>query len=610
MNGFEQPQEMLVINPVAFGDLKKYIWFDKNLERRKSALSLFFRFLDMEIPMEGFATDDEEYIGASAFNRPIVGLESLKSGDAVAFIETECDDDLYADIQPFEIMNPVLIGKKVIIFGAGKYGTEVYGYLSRKNVQIECFADSSKVKCHEAVMPDKPAVVFIDDVLREYATKDIAIIEAAEKYKEMDTLLRKWQFRGLRCYYNNERQTYLEYVFGVSGDKLLFSINAITNMCVMFSGKRIFFYGEQTSKTRRMANQIRILGFDFQGFLYDEEAEEGQYCVKYAEDILYEENAYIIMLYDEKKVKKLEDLGLKKGTDFNILPELGFDSHVMKSMLDLNLGYTYPENGKYPGIAVYGDDEEDDFKIAVLGGSTTDDLYDERNWARILYEMLCRKDRKVTIYNGGVSGYASTQELIKLIRDILPLKPDLVLVYDVYNDLCENPEQPFAFPYLQTVFQYAKNSGNIEKKGEAGYGGDVSTINLGVKTNENYFENWLSKMEIMHAVTAAKKIPFLAFAQPTRYSMNNKRIKDEWFYSSFVFWLMDHHPAMDFRERLSKEKIEEHYGYITDLNDIFDDFPEAYKDSCHLWERGNKIVAERILAVIEKKGFLEVNDNG
>ena len=36
----------------------------------------------------------------------------------------------------------------------------------------------------------------------------------------------------------------------------------------------------------------------------------------------------------------------------------------------------------------------------------------------------------MTLWNGGISGYTSTQELIKLLRDVLGLNPDMIIVYD------------------------------------------------------------------------------------------------------------------------------------------------------------------------------------
>lgn len=118
-------------------------------------------------------------------------------------------------------------------------------------------------------------------------------------------------------------------------------------------------------------------------------------------------------------------------------------------ILDTNLGHNFLADSKYPGIMVYGDDTAEDFKIAVLGGSTTDGKFTFfKSWPELMYEELGNQNFKnVTVYNGGVSGYASGQELLKLIRDMIPLKPDMVIVYDGFNDLNYRNPYPLTSGY-------------------------------------------------------------------------------------------------------------------------------------------------------------------
>jgi len=105
------------------------------------------------------------------------------------------------------------------------------------------------------------------------------------------------------------------------------------------------------------------------------------------------------------------------------------------SYLDPHLGYAHDhatddglgDVGGVPGFAVYGDpDAPDALRIVALGGSTTDPL-DPGNWPRALQRLLANQGVPAVVFNGGVSGYSSNQELLKLIRDALPLEPDLVL---------------------------------------------------------------------------------------------------------------------------------------------------------------------------------------
>ncbi len=600
----KEADQLFVLNPIVYSNLKKYIWFKDDWEQKEAALSVFCRFLVMEIYLDGFATDENEYIGKKAFNKPIVDISDLNPEEAVVFYDKENEERLYDICQTVTVLNPAINTSRMVIFGAGKYGKEVYEQLSRKGIKegIQCFIDSDRTKCGTGKYKGELPVFYID-ILPELS-EDCSIIEAAVKYREMDSLLQKKGCRQRRFYFDEVNHKYLKYIHNPDED-LPIIIQYIYNMTVFFGNKKIYFYGDQTKRNIKTAKCIQLLDFDFRGFVCDDmkEQDNKEYPVRFVEDLLYEEDYFIILENEKRKINKMSDLGLKKNSDFNIMPQLSFCNYILESVLDINLGYTYKENSKYPGIAVYGEENPGDFRIAVLGGSTTDDIYDKRNWARILYEKW--PNNKVTVYNGGTCGYTSTQELIKLERDILPLKPDLIIVYDGFNDLCEDPSHPFTIPYLKKMFDFISNNMSGDNTGHVGNDMNISEVNIGMETGQNYFENWLSKVECMHAVSQTKDIAFMAFAQPTRNSMRNSQGMDEWLLSSSVFWIESYAKLFRFfREEIESHEIEENYDYIYNLTGIFDDRPEVYMDSCHLYEEGNEVIADIILHMIDKKGFV------
>jgi len=85
------------------------------------------------------------------------------------------------------------------------------------------------------------------------------------------------------------------------------------------------------------------------------------------------------------------------------------------------------------------------FRLVVLGGSTV-----EGNGVNSPFDSLPSKLRvgleqrfenaphpgfdRIEVVNAGVSNYASDQEYLHLLADVLPLQPDLVVVYDGWND--------------------------------------------------------------------------------------------------------------------------------------------------------------------------------
>ncbi|MBI4324967.1 MAG: hypothetical protein HY674_06850 [Chloroflexi bacterium] len=93
-------------------------------------------------------------------------------------------------------------------------------------------------------------------------------------------------------------------------------------------------------------------------------------------------------------------------------------------------------------------DKKDRYRIVAIGESTTMGFTikeDGRPWPKVL-EALVRKElsgaRPVEVLNAGVAGYSLQEGLIRLRRDVLPLKPDMIISYFGYN----------GFPLLDDTF--------------------------------------------------------------------------------------------------------------------------------------------------------------
>ena len=76
--------------------------------------------------------------------------------------------------------------------------------------------------------------------------------------------------------------------------------------------------------------------------------------------------------------------------------------------------------------------------IAFIGGSITEGLTagPEKCWAKLTYDRLCEKypDTKINYVNAGLSGTPSVLGNIRLQRDVLDHKPDMVFVEFAVND--------------------------------------------------------------------------------------------------------------------------------------------------------------------------------
>jgi len=79
------------------------------------------------------------------------------------------------------------------------------------------------------------------------------------------------------------------------------------------------------------------------------------------------------------------------------------------------------------------------FRVIVLGGSVawgTGASSNRTVWTKVLEDLMeGALGRKVEVLNAGCAGYVSFQELVYLEFRLLQFSPDLVIVFDGYNDL-------------------------------------------------------------------------------------------------------------------------------------------------------------------------------
>ena len=79
------------------------------------------------------------------------------------------------------------------------------------------------------------------------------------------------------------------------------------------------------------------------------------------------------------------------------------------------------------------------YRIVALGESTTFGITldaDDRPWPELLEEMIrtrLKLPRRVEVINAGLPGYHLKHNLYRLPREILPLKPDMIISYHGHN---------------------------------------------------------------------------------------------------------------------------------------------------------------------------------
>lgn len=585
-----KPMPLLTMNPVVLNYPKRYI-----LGTTHNSLKLFFGLCNMRIYVDGFVDDDLD--GVTIYHKRIYKTESIDSSDSI-LLTTELVSE---DLMGLEVCNnPIVIDPEIsdtdiYIYGAGGMGRKLMAYLQKSDIAVKGFIDSDPGKANDSISGIK---VFAPDILKSLK-KGTSIIEAGKYYKEIDMTISEHN-EALNRYYFDDMIWRDEAIWvdcNRSFDGIIFCDGNGD-----FGNKVIYLCGKDYNLTQEYYELFKILDFEnvciakWAEDLYDVR-EQNIRCV---EDALLEKDFIILFCESvtEEDAKKLQNLGLERGKDFcdtrcNIWEK---EDCSNMQILDVNLAYTRNMQGVIPGIAVYGNNAESDYKIAILGGSTsTSGFYRFKSWPEILYE-LCGNDN-VTILNGGVEGYTSAQELIKLMRDIVWLNPDLVIVYDGHNDVARNGTYNiFDIPYMNTIMEYADR--NIMK--EANTTG--RSIFHGISPLTDVMEVWLKNIEYMHAVCELNHIKFLSFMQPSFLSKAQIISKEEivirkkWccYFSSYAETLETQ--IKEFRK--AAPMISKSHEYMFDLTHIFDE-EDVYMDNCHVYEKGNKIIAQEIYKVIE-----------
>lgn len=381
-------------------------------------------------------------------------------------------------------------------------------------------------------------------------------------------------------------------------EKESFGIQNVGWMREIVRDKKLFIYG-LSDRSKKLAAIYELLDFCIEGYISDEIFEMEEKKTLLLEDIIYEEDFFILISREDYKnmARCLADLGLR------MFEHLGIDNPfgtwylgTGNQVLDINLGYSFIGKQGMIGFEVLGENSIHDTKVVVLGGSTTDGtLFPFKSWPQFLMDKIGSKN--VTVINGGVVGYTSTQELIKLLRDVLYMEPNIVIVYDGFNDMTAPSEQdPFAFKELQRAMDYVNQ---YKEKLWLDLFAEDAVPYAGIKPKADKYEMWLGNIKKMRAVCEIYGIQFFAFLQPVLYSKKNKT-KEElgllwstWRLNNCYEW------ANEFRNRI--RPIEDVCEYIYDLSHIFDHEDGIYMDDCHVYERGNEIIANSIYKVIKEK---------
>jgi lysophospholipase L1-like esterase len=353
------------------------------------------------------------------------------------------------------------------------------------------------------------------------------------------------------------------------------------------------------------------------------------FCILIIPAVLLSGMEALSMLYltlnDQKARPFLMQKTKGKGIDLGTTVSNANGNALVADQLDPLLGWAYDTSrlegdANRPGFVVYGADQSPDQPIlVVLGGSTTDHQYNPgHNWPRLLSELLQEQGEDVAIYNGGVFGYNSSQELLKLIRDVLPMHPLAVVVYDGINDFVTS-QTPLVHSSIEDLYTSILNkdhwllpntmqvvrelSGPIKRMG----------LSIGTRQEASPWELWARNARLMHAACKAEGIAYLHVLQPCLGVGEYFKTKYEADYliPSMVKMRGDYWELLgNFYEpaRNACASME----FCVDFVDVFADVATEYTDNStgmyldarHPNSQGNGVIAKALAAELRRRDML------
>ncbi len=292
------------------------------------------------------------------------------------------------------------------------------------------------------------------------------------------------------------------------------------------------------------------------------------------------------------------------------------------NLLDPHLGYARPAGGppnaydspwRWPGFKTTGKESESGERIVVLGGSTTDPYYVDEwgSWSDELYRAMEKESQLAVIYNGGVSGYSTNQELIKLLRDVSALSPKTVISLSGVNDLGfahsisthpmvnayqlvtleaitgKSAAEPMLMPNIVAAFRRKQPS-----QGEIG-------VTMGVPFGLTDVEMWQRNVSMMRAISASIGADFHVFLQPVlgvdrayaptpeEAALYKAMLKEKPGYESKALLFYD-----GARNACSK------MDFCHDISWVFAGKTDMYHDPRHPNHEGNKLIGREVFRIL------------
>jgi len=267
-------------------------------------------------------------------------------------------------------------------------------------------------------------------------------------------------------------------------------------------------------------------------------------------------------------------------------------------------------------------------RVVVLGGSAvfgSGASSDAATFpARLQAGLRTRAGRDVEVVNGGAPAYVSGQELARLIYEVIDLEPDVVIVYDGFNDLNSpllfdpRPGYPSNFEWLERSahlnsfrnlltyrLQLAVQTSGLGFWARRLRGARDGVVPTAPAVDADILETYRRNLDRMVSVMQARGIRAVCVFQPTLLARQRRTAAED----ALVAYMERRHPGYAGRFGSLLPRAVEAMRAVAgtrgvpfvDLSSLFDASTETvFIDTAHVTDRGNALIAERLVPEAEK----------
>jgi hypothetical protein len=241
---------------------------------------------------------------------------------------------------------------------------------------------------------------------------------------------------------------------------------------------------------------------------------------------------------------------------------------------------------------------EDTLTVLITGGSTSDIVLHPENWPNRLVELFEQDHRCARLVVAATGGYNSGQELLKLIRDGLKIRPAIHISYSGVNDCIYSD---YVSKYEGALFKKLKgvNTSTALLPNTYYYLNQNQLLPTKMQLyqwpNQNPVDFWLGNMQSMKALAIQNKYNFVGILQPANGIGKQKDEEFQGQNQNYISIYKKYYPQF-------KVNVGKNLDYLIDFTSIFDTCKgKVYLDDCHVEASYQRLIADHVFRAIQNQ---------